>query len=38
VNWSISKTSFYLGYNSESFVEAVAYLVCEDVVLGLWMR
>jgi len=38
VDWSASKTSFYLDYSSESFVEAMAYLTCEDVMLGLWMR
>jgi hypothetical protein len=38
VDWSISRTNFYLDYSSVSFVEAVAYLACEDLVLGLRMR
>lgn len=38
VDWSISRISFYLDYSSESFVGAMAYLPCEDALLGLWMR
>jgi hypothetical protein len=38
VDWSVSRTSFYLDCSSESFFESVAYLAREDVVLGLWTR
>ena len=33
VDWNTPRTSFYLDYSSGSFVEAVVYLACEDIIL-----